>query len=84
MTEQIGFAFWRPRPPNPPPAPRKAKRYKLLARDLKSGIRVSFRLAKTEARQLVAVAKRDEISVSEVVRDALYEIHGIGELEAGE
>jgi hypothetical protein len=41
-------------------------------------------LAKTEARQLVAVAKRDEISVSEVVRDALYEIHGIGELEAGE
>jgi hypothetical protein len=83
MTEQIGFSFWRPRPPKPPPAPRKAKRYKLLSRDLKSGIRVSFRIARVEYTQLVATAKREDMTVSEVCRDGLYETYGIGELEEG-
>jgi hypothetical protein len=81
MTEQIGFAFWRPRPPKPPPAPRKSKRYRLLKVDLKSGIRVSFRMARKEYNQLVLAAKDDEVTVSEVVREALYDARGIGELE---
>jgi hypothetical protein len=81
LSAQISFGFWRPRPPKPPPAPRKSQRYRLLKVDLKSGIRVSFRMARKEYNQLVCVAKRDEVTVSEVVRESLYDAHGIGELE---
>jgi predicted DNA-binding ribbon-helix-helix protein len=82
MTEQIAFGFWHPRHPKPSPAPaRKRRIYKVISRDLKSGIRVSFRLARSEAVQLVQTAKREDMTVSELVRDSLYDRWGIGELE---
>jgi hypothetical protein len=76
------LAFWRDRVVSlKPRTVRRARRYKLLDRNLKSGIRITFRIAPVEAKQLIAVARRDEMSVSEVIRDALYEVHQIGELE---
>jgi hypothetical protein len=76
------LAFWRGRVVSlKPRTKRKSRRYKLLDRNLKSGIRITFRIAPVEAKQLIAVARELEMSVSEVVRDALYDVHSIGELE---
>lgn len=76
------LAFWRGRVVSlKPRTKRKSRRYRLADRDLKSGVRITFRIARVEYRQLVDVAKRDAMSLSEVVRDCLYEVHQIGELE---
>jgi hypothetical protein len=68
-----------PKPAKPKPTKRRV--YKFVSRDLKSGIRMSFRVARSEAMQLVAAAKREGITVSELLRDSIYETHRIGELE---
>lgn len=79
---QAGFSFHRHRYLTPEPAPkRRTRRYKLLDHNLRDGPRVTFRVAPSEAQQLVATAKELDMSVSELIRDALYEAHGIGELD---
>lgn len=41
----------------------------------------SFRLGLAETRQLIALAKEMEASVSDLVREALYTVYKVGELE---
>lgn len=81
LAYQAAFGFWRPRAVKPPPTKRRTRRYKLLDHNLRDGPRVTFRVAPSEAQQLVATAKELDMSVSELIRDALYEAHGIGELD---
>lgn len=45
-----------------------------------SGVVVRFRLCRSEYQHLLHVAHRDDVSLSEAIRDALYEHHGIGQL----
>ena len=75
------LAFWRGRTVSlKPRTKRKSRRYRLLDRNLKSGIRITFRIAPVEAKQLAAKAREEGLSLSELVRDSLFEMHNIGEL----
>ncbi len=50
-------------------------------RSLRSGgLVVNFRLSPLEYEQLVALAREEAATKSDVIREALYEWHGIGEL----
>lgn len=46
----------------------------------RSGVVVRFRLHTADYQHLLRIALREEMSLSEAIRDALYEQHGIGEL----
>jgi hypothetical protein len=80
--EQLALWAVRIRVPPPKPPKRKPRRYRLLRPpDLKNGIRVTFRIGEKEAAQLVDCAKDYQWTISELVRDALYEQYRIGEFE---
>lgn len=46
----------------------------------RAGVVVRFRLLHSEYQHLLHVAHRDDVSLSEAIREALYEQHGIGQL----
>jgi hypothetical protein len=48
---------------------------------IEGGPRVTFRMSPCEAKQLIAVATSLGTNVSQVIRDALYDQHQIGEFE---
>jgi hypothetical protein len=56
--------------------------YKILKGTLGGdGPRITFRLTHGEARQLVIAATRLGVSVSQLIRDTMYDVHQIGEFE---
>lgn len=76
---QLGLTFWHSRAIIQ--RPRKPERLPLKVEALKAGIRITFRLGPAEAAQMKAVMQREESSASELIREALYDQWGIGELE---
>jgi hypothetical protein len=49
--------------------------------DPRTEVRVSFRMSRAEKAEAIKVAEAQGITLSELCRDGLYELHGIGELE---
>lgn len=77
---QSAFPWFKPRAPKPEKPRKKPRRYRLLAKDLKDGPRVTFRCSPKEAEQMVAAMKERKIpTLSEFIRDCLYEAAAIGE-----
>jgi hypothetical protein len=46
------------------------------------GVTVTLRMTHREREELRQKARDDEITISELIRDSLYELHGIGEFPA--
>ncbi len=90
VAHQLGLWSWRSVPIwpahtcKPKPQTKRGCRRLLTPAVTKAGTRVTIRLGPKEAKQLGAVALENEMTLSEVLRDALYEVHGIGELEEAE
>lgn len=76
-------SIWGPhacKPKVAQPSKRGCRRL-LMPAVTKHGTRVTLRLGPKEAAALGAVALDEGMTLSEVIRDALYEQHGIGELD---
>lgn len=73
-------AIWPPRQ-KPKTVRRRVGVHRLVAGNLKDGVRLTVRFSLSEARRLGEIAAEDGCTISDVIRDALYEQYGIGEFE---
>ena len=69
------------KPKPPPPQTKRGCRRLLTPAVTKAGTRVTIRLGPREAKALAEVALEQGMTLSEVLRDSLYEAYRIGELE---
>ncbi len=74
-------AIWPSHTCKPKPLTKRGFRRLLTPAVTKAGTRVTIRLGPKEAKALGEIAAEDGVTLSEVLRDALYETYGIGELE---
>lgn len=65
----------------PRPQTKRGFRRLLTPQVTKDGTRVTIRLGPKEAKELGQAAEEQGMTLSEVLRDALYEAYGIGELD---